>query len=320
MKIAYRSNGRPAHSTENDVAAAFRMLGHEVAMLQEDTTPWSQTRRFCERFRPDLFLWTRTWMPEPYDRGHAFLAWLHAEGIPSASYHLDLYVGLDREQQILDGDPFWKTDIVFTADGSHEEWFAAHGINHRWLPAAINAESCYRASADRGIYRQPVVFVGSWQGYHPEHPWRQQLVMGLRRHYGPAIFGLYPRGRSVRQHQLNVLYASATVVVGDTLRLPGCHDFWSDRLYETCGRGGFLLYPFVEGIGAHVVDGEHVVLYEPDDGLDRLVEVIDFWLHRPDAERETIRQAAYEHVKANHTYTHRVGQMLDTLRDEGVVE
>lgn len=320
MKVAYRSNARPAHSTENDVAAALRSLGHEVAMLQEDTTTWAQHRKFCERYRPDLFCWTRTWTPEPYAQGHRFLDWCRTVGIPSVSYHLDLYVGLDREQQILDGDPFWRTDYVFTADGSHDAWFAEQGINHRWMPPAVNAESCYRAQPDARLYRQPIVFVGSWQGYHGEHAWRQTLVQGLRRHYGPRLFGLYPRGRAVRQHQLNVLYATARVVVGDTLRLPGCHHYWSDRLYETLGRGGFMLFPYVEGIDEHVTDGEHVILYEPDDGLDALTDRIDYWLHRPHAERDEIQQAAYEHVLANHTYRHRVEALLDALglADEAV--
>ena len=81
--------------------------------------------------------------------------------------------------------------------------------------------------------------------------------------------------------------------------------YWSDRLPETCGRGGFLLYPRTEGITIPTA------LYKPQDMGD-LIQKIDYYLAHDD-ERLQIRDAAFEHVKKNDTYTQRLQEVLRVI-------
>jgi len=103
---------------------------------------------------------------------------------------------------------------------------------------------------------------------------------------------------------LNNVYASIKVVVGDHC-FAGQPFYWSDRLPETCGRGGFLLYPRTEGLTIPTA------LYAPQD-IGDLIRQIDYWLAN-DAQREEIRNLAFEHVKQNDTYTQRLQEVLRVI-------
>jgi len=280
------------------------LLGHQVIRIQENAVPWRDVPALC--VDADLFWFTTTWR-EHFADGHAALAELHGRGLPTISHSLDLFVGLEREH-FLDTDPFWRTRYVFTADGGHQEVFAAKGINHHWMPPGVFAPECYLAEPDPALV-QDVIFVGS-RGYHPEWPYRPQLLDWLAATYG-SRFTHYDHASGMRGHRLNQLYASAKVVVGDSC-CPGFTQthYTSDRFFETPGRGGFLIAPRIVGID-HLVDRAHVIFYS-FGGFDQLRSLIDHYLIN-DAERETIRRAGHSHVKQWHTYTRRVEQMINIV-------
>jgi spore maturation protein CgeB len=102
------------------------------------------------------------------------------------------------------------------------------------------------------------------------------------------------------------------VVVGDTL-CPGFSypGYWSDRVYETLGRGGFLVHPRIAGLERQFTDGEHLAYYDYTD-FDGLFAVIDRYLDDP-AERESIRAFGHAEVHRNHLYIHRWQTILETL-------
>lgn len=310
MRVAYIGNFEPEHSTENDIRRSFEELGHEVVRLQENEVDFRSVPRIVQDTGSDFVLWTRTWALDQEAQGD-MLAMLRTDGVPSVSIHLDRYWGLAREGQIRD-EPWWRCDHVFTADGGNEDKFAAAGVRHYWMPPAVLAASCYRGTK-RDEFAHDVVFVGSVR-YHREWPWRRILVQNLSRAYRRR-FGQYPRGRgrSVRGDELNSLYASARVVVGDSCLAGKATHYWSDRIPETLGRGGFLIHPEVVGLEEHFTPGEHLVTYPAGD-FPTLQKLIDYYL-RHDDERQAIAAAGMEHVKAHHTYAHRVQQLLDTLAE-----
>jgi spore maturation protein CgeB len=88
-------------------------------------------------------------------------------------------------------------------------------------------------------------------------------------------------------------------------------DYWSDRIYETLGRGGFLIHPYIPGIEKEFVDKKHVVFYEYGN-FQQLKELIDYYLIN-DEEREAIRKAGHELVKNNYTYSNRWQTILKEL-------
>lgn len=313
IRVAYIGNFTQRHCTEVHVAAALEELGCAVDRLQEnDVTHRDIAARGAEA---DLLLYTRTWgLPDPGAVIGVFRQ-LEARGVVTASFHLDLYLGLEREAT-LEGDPFWSTGLVLTPDGAPESEaeFARRGIRHIWSPPAVHGPEC-RSGRFRPQMAHDVTFVGSYPYPHPEWPYRNQLVEWLSATYG-SRFRRYGGGSTVvRNEPLNDLYASAKVVVGDSCnprRPDGTFHprYWSDRLTETLGRGGFLVWPRIEGVEElGFEDGVHFRVYDFGD-LDGLRSIIDWYAARPEAARAIAAQGQ-AFVAANHTYRHRMAALLD---------
>lgn len=317
MLIAYVGNFSQSHCTEVHIAATLEKLGHTIIRLQESAISSAELDHMIEGAEWDLFLFTRTW-DTLVTLDH--LAQLRERKIPSASYHLDLYVGLQRESG-LDNDPFWRTDYVFTPDGSEQaaEVFKAKGINHFYMKPGVFEPECYMALPTDVPQQSEVIFVGGGsatgegpQYGHKEWPYRGQLIKFLKDTYEErfAKFG-WPEV-TIRNSALNQVYANAKIVVGDSLCLNFDHPYyWSDRVYETLGRGGFIIHPYIKGMEEEFTDGENIVFYEYNN-WGQLKEKIDYYLEH-DEERERIRLAGHEFVKNHATYTHRLTQMLETI-------
>lgn len=316
--IAYLSNTRWPWCTEVHAAQALTRLGHTVVCLQEDTVSIADIEHAARN--ADLLLFTRTWgCHDPADMAALFER-LYTAGIPTASYHLDLYVGLTRETTIA-GDPFWATDRVFHPDGSGATaaTLATHGIRHHVLPPCIAGPEC-GPGTPRAEFKTDVVFVGSAlpYGHAREWPFRDRLVAALHDRYGPDGFAHYGPGgrRTVRNGidgdatMLNDLYASARVVVGDCIHRDG---YVSDRLTETLGRGGLLVFPRSAAVDALGYEyGRHYVGYTPGN-LDSAFHAVDRALAYTDADRADMRAAAMAHTVAHHTFTHRMTALLDVM-------
>ncbi len=315
MRIAYIGNFSQTHCTEVHIAATLEDLGHEVLRLQEDEllADWPS------RLKPDtdLLLYTRTW-GKTVTLEH--LAQLRERKITTASYHLDLYVGLKRMDG-LDDDPFWRTDYVFTPDGDprSQKIFEEKGINHHYIKPGVFRPECYMA--EPYVQNFDVLFVGGGsatgegpQYGHTEWPYRGKLIKFLKDTYGDKFrkFG-WPEA-TIRNDSLNQLYADSKVVVGDSICLDFKHTYyWSDRVYETMGRGGFIIHPYIKGMEEEFHHGKNIVFYEYND-WDDLKKQIDYYLEHDD-EREKIRLAGHEYVKSNCTYQERLIQALDIIRE-----
>ncbi|MFH0902130.1 MAG: glycosyltransferase [Pseudomonadota bacterium] len=315
MVIAYvgnfeaRTPSGELFSTESHLSASLEQLGHTVVRLQENRVTAEQVAFRVRECAADLFLWTKTGEWLRGDREEM----LRVIKCPTVAYHLDLYAGLPRSANV-DSEPWWRCKYVFTADGGSDDFWREHRINHYWAPPGVYGKECYLA--EPGPERYDVIFVGSGKnGYHPEWPYRKQLLDWLANTYGER-FVLFGRGgelECVRGAALNQLYASAKVVVGDSLCLGFQHRrYWSDRVPETLGRGGFLIHPAVSGLEQFFRNREHLVTYDYGD-FDGLKQTIDYYLAH-DEERETIRLVGHEEVKSRHTYANRMAWMLETVR------
>lgn len=329
MKIVFLGNHRVDFTTESHWAKEYELLGHEVVRLQETEATTQDLLR--EGLQSDIvhYVHTHGW-ETPGQPLEEVWELLKKEGIPTVSVHLDIMRGLDRENDVFT-EAFWKTEYVFTADGGSNDWYREHGINHYYLPAGVFSEEC-KIGNFREEFAHDVIFVGARYGYHREWKYRKQLIDWLEQTYGDR-FALYGRDGlgMVRGQDLNDLYASAKVVVGDTL----CQgfdwaDYFSDRLFETTGRGGCLVFPYIPGLEncfnlvdvnaflSRIEDDNELVAYEFND-FKHLRNSIDFLLERDDL-RESIRLAGYERTKREHTYKHRAEQMFAVLREQGAIK
>lgn len=312
LNIAFLGNFEVPFSTENDHAWTYRKLGHEVYTFQENRARGEEILAVAKNC--DLFIYTHThgWETPGIEE---VLAELKRRKIPTFGYHLDLWMGINRQKD-LDSDPFWKCDYFFTVDKAMVEFLNSRpelpeGI---YLPPGVIERDCF-IGKPRKEFEYDVAFVGSY-GYHPEWPYRPQLIDWLKKTYGEDFghFGGDGLG-TIRGHDLNDLYASVKVVVGDSLNIGFQNPFyWSDRVYETTGRGGFLIHPYIFGLSKEFVPGKELVFYDFGN-FDQLRSRIDYYLMN-DAGRESIKLAGHNKTKNNYTYTNRITALLSTLAEK----
>ena len=309
-KIVFLGNFRVDYTSESHHAKSLEELGHNVIRMQESEAKSEDILAQC--VGSDLFVWIHThgWITTGQIGMETVLKTLKTLKIPSMTYHLDLWFGLQREKD-LESFPVYKMiDHFFTVDNKMAEWFNEKtNVKGHYLPAGVFGPECIVRSTNKS---RDVIFVGS-KKYHPEWPYRTKLVEWLSDTYKNR-FEHYGSGgiKSIRGLNLNKLYWSTKVVVGDTLCIDFKYpDYWSDRIYETLGRGGFLIHPYVPGIEKEFKDKEHVVFYEYGN-FDQLKELIDYYINNDD-EREKIRIAGHELVKNKYTYKHRWEHIMKEL-------
>lgn len=313
LRVAYVGNHAPRHSTESHVALALEANGHTVTRLQENEVDWTTLNRKVAR--ADLVLWTSTHDYAPESTYPQQLEFLSKCKPPTVGYHLDIWWDLRREDRVRKA-PFFRCSLVVTADGGHDDRWAEAQVNHRYMPPGVSEFEC-QPGTPRDGYRASLAFVGSWQGYHPEHPHRAQLVDFLKAR--GCRFWPRPGEHAVRDEALRDLYASTVVNVGDSCFAGRVRSYFSDRVPETLGRGGFLLHPHVDRVtdGTLYTDGEHLRCWQAGD-WDELGRLIDHYTAHPD-EARAIGEKGRAHVLAEHTYTVRMRQLLELLKVEGLL-
>lgn len=309
LTVGLIGNHTASYSTESELAWTLDRLGHRALRFQENRDKTEDIYRTCKHEQAVLLLYVHThgWsMPGDLSARRLFKK-LRKRDIKTASFHLDLYWGLnalDARQDRVGSHAFWKTDYVFTADGGHQQEFASRGVNHIWLPAAVAERGCFRGTA-RPDLAVDVAFVGA-RDYHPEYPFRGELIRWLEETYGPRFRRFNGDTTGVfREERLNDLYASVKVVVGDSC-FAGIPRYWSDRVPETLGRGGFLIHPAVEGL-----DIPGLVTYKARDLQDLRTKIDYFVAH--EQERRALSLRAFDAVRQQHTYTNRMKALLETV-------
>ena len=311
-KITFVGNFDVPYCTEVHHKKTFEKLGHTAIPFREGKAQISDIRESA--IQSDMFYYTHThgWGIGTDQETRQLFADLRTVGIPSVGYHLDLWMGLKREQD-LRKDPYWELEHFFTVDKLMADWLNANtNTKGYYLPPGVFEDECYMAEPNREKYPHDIVFTGSGN-YHPEYGYRPMLIDWLKRTYGER-FAHYGGGGlpGLRGHELNVLYASAKVVIGDTL----CKNFtypyyFSDRFTEVPGRGGFMIFPHIKGVELMYDSGREMIFY-PYGDFEWLKNCIDHYLTH-DEERETIRLAGHKRAKESHTYSVRLQQILDTL-------
>jgi hypothetical protein len=329
MRVAYIGNFGPPFSTENDIRQTLVDMHVEVDAHQEDySNSWRHLTGAPQQY--DAILWTSTRdLAERIGRGTQLemLYQARRNRIPTIGFHLDRWWGLQRWRTVLEA-PFFRCEYVFTADGAHQEEFAAAGVNHHWSPPAIAPRNIRLGEPDPR-WKCDVAFVGSWQGgYHQEWQHRPQLVDFLRKTYKDRVRFFPEKGQHrIVGNALADLYATAKVVVGDSCLVPTVsgepmHHYCSDRVFETLGRGGCLIHPFVEGViesgfttTGVLRDDTHLGAWNLGD-WDGLRTVINRLLN-DDAENLENRRQGYQRVAEVDTYANRLEWIFNRVGLEG---
>lgn len=323
ITIAYIGNFTRSWCTEVHVAASLEALGHRVVRWQEDQLHWPTVPAGCDEEGVHMLLWTRTW-PADLDVVVPELDRLRDMGVPTVSYHLDRWWGLDREHQVQD-QPFFHTDLVVSPDDS-PRWAEA-GVNHLWMPPGVFGPECEPVPANPRAWPAEVVFVGSYPYPHAEWAdYRAGLIMAMRQAFGRRFDVLPHRrtgraGRPIRGRELAELYATAKVVVGDSCLAGESHRYWSDRIPETLGRGGLLIHPEVNGMADWYANHAGMApsagtgdLLTYDLGRYEQAVVLAEWALSQPAEAREVAEHGRATVLGRDTYQHRMAELIEHVR------
>jgi len=302
VRVIFIGNFSVPYCTEVHHAWTFEeKLGWEVIRLQEDKTTKEEVLRACEHADLLSFTHTHSWNENLLNMEDVVA--IRKMGVKSYSYHLDYYWGVgDGREGKLD-HPSFHLDYFFSTDGGHDEKWREKGINHVWLLPGVVEYGAYLGQ-HQGGFDIPVLFAGS-EHYHPEYQFRPQLVGGLRNIYGRNFQVV----SGVREAELNNLYATTRVCVGDHI-FAGCPRYCSDRLFETIGRGGFIIYPETKDVTDQIPG---LITYRPQD-IGDLVEKINYYIDDAhQMERIRRRNESFEYVKHFGTYTTRLKKILEIM-------
>jgi hypothetical protein len=306
FRVAYLGNFHPEFSTESYILRAFTQLGWQVITLQENEVSTDDIIHASKESDFLAITHTHGWLPR-WRIGLSMLELLERlamANIPTVGMHLDRYWGLPEREIMMRTHWFFRCSQVWTSDGGNQDKFRELGINHFWFPPGIDQQHTYMGTP-RPEYTADVCFVGAREYHNEAYPFRKAMVDWLADQPHPWSVIRFGSDRpTIRGPELNDIYASAKIVVGDSI-FAGQPYYWSDRIPETAGRGGFLLHPKSVGMEFPMAS------YAPQSIADLDIQ-IQYWLDR-DAEREDMRRAGFEWFKQNGTWCHRILDILNHL-------
>jgi len=237
--------------------------------------------------KPDLFLWI-----DP--AGPYFPSGIETLPIPTACYLVDVHLGSWR----LEAARFF--DAVFIAQKDYmSSYIEATGHNQVvWLPLAYAPDVHKNLDLER-IY--DVGFVGNLARAHKTTPRARRLKLIARRFRTNDFY------RSYLPHEVGETYSKSRIVfnasIGGDVNM---------RVFEGAASGALVLTDSIaNGLQDLFRVDQEVVTYT-DDG-DLLDKINHFLSH--EEERSTIARAGCVRAAQEHTYLHRVADLLGLVMD-----
>lgn len=301
MRCVYIGNFQKSYSSENYIYYGLKQNGCQVIRWDENRYP----DKFIEKIKdcePDFVLFCK---PRGGGNWLSLIKQLKSERILTVTWLFDLYFNLPKEMGTNRNifEPQFYTDLVFTSDGGHSDLWKKNGINHFTLRQGIHE---LEANFGKKIDAQEIGFIGSCA-----YQKRWNLIKAIRNRYGDRFvhYGQSGTRGEVRGEQLNDLVSSLKIVIGDSVP---SDNYWSNRIYEILGRGGFLIHPKVNGLENEFQYYKHFIPFDYGD-YTQLFRLIDYYLIH-DKEREKIRKAGHKFVKEHYTYTKRCQKLIQEVQ------
>lgn len=288
MRALYIGKFFRSWATERYVEYALKQHGVEVIRRHYTSAlTFESLKRKVLDCQPDFVLFSKA--------SHVcyleFLPWCRENNVLTVCWLWDLYWGYRLTRPIQ-----FKCELLFTTDGGHDKSWLEYGANHRVLRQGIHSPEHVMMG---GPPTDQLAFIGSPSSYRA----RRQLTEWLKFRFGPRVTWY----NGTRGLDLNAALGKTKIVIGDSFHVKG---YWSNRIYEVLGRGGFLLHPRTEGLDEEFTDGVHYIAYERNNFKD-LKAKIDYYLANEE-ERELIRRAGFEHC-GKYTYETRVAELLKQI-------
>ena len=142
--IVFLGNFEVPYSSENHHAKSLESLGHTVHKLQEKKATSEQILK--QALESDLFIWVHThrWQTPGSRSMTDVLKELKTAGIPTMTYHLDLWFGIEREKDLKNDDFYTNIGHFFATDKLMCDWFNENTeVEGHFMPAGVYDKECY---------------------------------------------------------------------------------------------------------------------------------------------------------------------------------
>lgn len=157
--------------------------------------------------------------------------------------------------------------------------------------------------------RPPILFTGMVN--HGRK--RAEHVEHLIQRWGDRFKVMGDGGPKWRKHgrELADVFASVKIVVAPDG--PSTDRYWSNRVYNTLGLGGFLLHPYCKGLEDQYGWPHELPVYENREHLD---ELIGFYLDSAnELRRKALMIEGHSATMQRHLYRHRVAGLLRMVKE-----
>ena len=177
------------------------------------------------------------------------------------------------------------------------------GINAFFMPQATDP-AVYHPVKSELKYECDVAFIGSWK------PGREEILTALDTKFKLRLFGSnysYKMIKPVYLEEFNKVCNSAKVIVNITSseNWPIHEKTFSQRIYMVMAAGGYLVTDYIPGLPF-----KWLGVY---DTIPELKGIIEWTLHNENLRKNVCKNARMEILK-NHTYYHRIKEILECLR------
>lgn len=238
----------------------------------------------CEeqQFTPDLFLFieggSMRLFPTGLERLNCLTAW----------YGIDSH--MDYAKHVRIGRLF---DVTFIAQKEFVNKMREDGLRQvYWLPLAFAPELHPEENVERSYN---IAYVGSNNAIM--HPVRHALLNRISKEFANVYMGM------LSPVEMGRVYAQARMVFNKSV-----NNDVNMRYFEAMGAGAVLLTDHAEknGVEELFTEGDHYLEYQDEDSLIALIKELSL----NSARCQRIGETARQHILANHTYAHRVSDLL----------
>lgn len=317
MKLAFIGGFERLYDEEGK-AKSFEKIGCDVLRIPENAFAESDIDKIIS-YQPDVIISAKYVIRD--DLRDKLFSVAKEKNITTIAWHPDLYhypslIGKEnRLATITNKVGPYSCDYVFSPDGclDSKKLYNKCGINHYTIRQAPYHETVGKYSnADISdiVTREeiPILFVGEL--YNAGDPFRSYLLSLLDSKYGRDFCWLGKSEHQVREERLSTVISRTKIVIGESAYFPG---YWSNRIYESIGRGGLTIHPYVPGLEEEFEDGKECIFFNRWNFED-LFSKIDYYLDKANGnERESIIEKGIERVREDHTLLNRCNQIMDIL-------
>ena len=281
MKIAVFFEHADIGSSGSYAERALRFLGHEVAHF---------TRADMDRVLPGYDLYFRV---EDGEYGYRFVKHQH----PAVYWTMDTHVPYSRKKILAEAGQY---DFLFPCHQSGAALLKGKGYPVYWLPVGADPELHGRIQVPLAY---DVASIGKDEGV-PRMIFNQEIRERCPRSFiKKAHFRL-----------MQPVYSAAKIGFNQSIR----NDL-NMRSFEVTAAGAMLLASALEDDSFErlgFVDGKHLVIFRSPK---ELFEKLDYYLNH-EKERAQIAEAGRMLTIGQHTYKHRMQEMLEALKSHGLLK